>query len=132
MRLSLKNSNISRRRRQGWLLDWLLVVPAILCLANSTYALDPSKAIAEYMHDRWGAEQEFPGGAVNAIAQTRDGYLWLGTDRGLVRFDGVSFVLIEDSDRSRVPLGPVLGLATDAQGNLWIRLQGPDLLRYHD
>jgi ligand-binding sensor domain-containing protein/signal transduction histidine kinase len=113
-------------------LDWLLVVPAILCLANSTYALDPSKAIAEYMHDRWGAEQGFPGGAVNAIAQTRDGYLWLGTDRGLVRFDGVSFVLIEDSDPSRVPLGPVLGLATDAQGNLWIRLQGPDLLRYHD
>lgn len=133
MRLSLRNSNTSRRRqRHHWLLGWIFVVPAVLCFANWTRALSPNKAIAEYMHDRWEAEQGFPGGPVNAIAQTQDGYLWLGTNRGLVRFDGVSFVLIEHTDSSRVPFGPVLGLATDAQGNLWIRLQGPELLRYHD
>ncbi|HXX13421.1 MAG TPA: two-component regulator propeller domain-containing protein [Candidatus Eremiobacteraceae bacterium] len=113
-------------------MSWLLAVPAVLWSANSASALSPNKAIAEYMHDRWETGQGFPGGPVNAIAQTPDGYLWLGTNRGLVRFDGVSFVLIEHSDWSRVPFGPVLGLATDAQGNLWIRLQGPNLLRYHD
>jgi ligand-binding sensor domain-containing protein/signal transduction histidine kinase len=129
----LRNSNTSRKReRQTWLSRWLFVVGAVLCFANSARALSPTKAIVEYIHDRWEAEQGFPGGPVNAIAQTPDGYLWLGTNRGLVRFDGVSFVLIEHSDSSRVPFGPVLDLVTDAQGNLWIRLQGPDLLRYHD
>lgn len=129
----MKNSHTSRRRkRHVWRLNWLFVVPAVFCFANSTYALNPAKAIAEYVHDRWEAEQGFPGGTVNAIAQTPDGYLWLGTNRGLVRFDGVNFDLIEHSDSSRVRFGPVLGLATDAQGDLWIRLQGPDLLRYRE
>lgn len=129
----MKNSSTSRSwKRRPWLLSWLFVVPAVLCSANPTYGLNPAKAIAEYVHDSWGEEQGFPGGPVNAIAQTPDGYLWLGTNRGLVRFDGVSFVLIEHSESSRVPFGPVLGLATDAQGDLWVRLQGPELLRYHD
>lgn len=129
----MRNSNTSRRRkRPGWRWNWLFLVATVLSFANSTHALNPAKAIAEYLHDRWQAEQGFPGETVNAIAQTPDGYLWLGTNRGLVRFDGVSFVLIEHSDSSSVPFGPVLGLATDAEGNLWVRLEGPDLLRYHD
>jgi len=108
------------------------VVLAVLCFVDSTSALSPAKAISEYIRDRWEAEQGFPGGPVNAIAQTPDGYLWLGTNRGLVRYDGFSFVLIEHSDSSKAAFGPVLGLAVDAQGDLWIRMEGPNLLRYHD
>ncbi len=65
---------------------------------------------------------------MNAFAQTPDGYLWIATEKGLVRFDGLNFVLMEHSETSTVPFGPVLGLALDANGSLWIRLQGPTLL----
>lgn len=69
---------------------------------------------------------------MSAFAQTPDGYLWIGTDKGLVRFDGLNFVLFVDSESSRIPFGPVLGLAVDVDGNLWIRLEGSRLLRYRD
>lgn len=105
---------------------------AFLCVAGPSEALSPNKAISQYIRDQWDSGQGFPGGPVNAFAQTPDGYLWIGTGKGLVRFDGFSFVLIERTDASSAPFGPVLGLAVDGKGNLWIRLQGPNLLRYHD
>lgn len=108
------------------------MVLTVFGFVDSMSALSPATALSEYIHDRWEAEQGFPGGPVNAIAQTPDGYLWLGTNRGLVRYDGFSFVVIDNTDSSKVPFGPVLGLAVDAQGGLWIRLEGSNLLRYHD
>ena len=53
--------------------------------------MDPDRAMSQYVRDRWGAERGFPGGTVLAISQTGDGYLWIGTDRALVRFDGSTF-----------------------------------------
>jgi signal transduction histidine kinase/ligand-binding sensor domain-containing protein len=100
----------------------------MVCFAASANALSSNKAISEYIRDRWDAGAGFPGGPVNAFAQTPDGYLWIATEKGLVRFDGLNFVLIEHSESSTVPFGPVLGLALDANGSLWIRLQGPTLI----
>jgi ligand-binding sensor domain-containing protein/signal transduction histidine kinase len=88
--------------------------------------------MAQYRADQWGAEQGFPGGAAYAITQTADGYLWIGTENGLVRFDGLNFRLINVGTSSSDPIGPVLGLAADAEGNLWLRLERPRLLRYRD
>lgn len=132
LRLSLRNSNtfLKRTKRRRWLSNWLVAVLLFLCCGGSGSALSPNKAISQYIRDRWGAEQGFPGGAVNAFAQTPDGYLWIATDKGLIRFDGLSFLLIEHPGSSRIPFGPVLGLAVDANGNLWIRLSGARLLRY--
>jgi ligand-binding sensor domain-containing protein/signal transduction histidine kinase len=87
--------------------------------------------MSQYIHDRWGTEQGFPRGPVYAIAQTTDGYLWIGTEAGLVRFDGVNFRLVRD-DSSNFTITSVLGLIADKEGNLWVRLQGQTLLRYHD
>src|SRR5262249_36585853 len=78
------------------------------------------------------ADRGFPGGAVLAISQTEDGYLWVGTDRGLFRFDGLVFRPFPESRPAPVSIPRVLGLAADAHGNLWIRLGGPRLLRYHN
>jgi signal transduction histidine kinase/ligand-binding sensor domain-containing protein len=100
--------------------------------AHSALALDPSKAMAQYIHDRWGAERGFLGGAIYAIRQSADGYLWIATERGLVRFDGFEFTLIQRPIAGAPPLGPVRGLVTDAEGNLWVRLDGPRLLLYRD
>jgi ligand-binding sensor domain-containing protein/signal transduction histidine kinase len=125
----LRNSNSSRKReRPRWPSKLLLAVLTMVCFAASANALSSNKAISEYIRDRWDAGAGFPGGPVNAFAQTPDGYLWIATEKGLVRFDGLNFVLIEHSESTTVPFGPVLGLALDANGSLWIRLQGPTLM----
>jgi len=99
---------------------------------NSAFALDPNRAISQYIHDKWGADRGFVGGAIYSISQSNDGYLWIGTQRGLVRFDGFNFSLIQQPLPALSPLGPVRGLLSDAEGNLWIRLQGPHMLLYRD
>jgi ligand-binding sensor domain-containing protein/signal transduction histidine kinase len=105
---------------------------AVVCFAATAQALDPNRAMADYVHDRWGVQQGFAGGAVYAIAQTADGYLWLGTERGLVRFDGLSFRMFDHTNSAALPAGPILDLMTDADGNLWIRPQSRSMLRYRD
>jgi ligand-binding sensor domain-containing protein/signal transduction histidine kinase len=130
----LRNSNISREgRKQSFsLFKWLLAVHVALCLVNSASALSPNKAISRYLRDEWSAEQGFPGGRVYAIAQTPDGYLWIGTEKGLVRFDGLRFQFFDPSSSPKFPTGPVVGLVVDSEGTLWVRPRGLTLLRYRD
>jgi ligand-binding sensor domain-containing protein/signal transduction histidine kinase len=105
---------------------------ALLCLVNAAFGLDPSRRISRYVHDKWGEGKGFIGGRIYAIRQSADGYLWIGTERGLVRFDGSNFTLIQRPLPNSPPISPVRGLVTDASGNLWIRLEGPRMLLYHD
>ena len=93
--------------------------------------MDPSRAMSQYIRDRWGPEQGFPRGPVYAITQTSDGYLWIGTEAGLVRFDGWNFRMISDSSRN-FKIANVLGLTPAPDGSLWVRLQGRTLLRYRN
>jgi signal transduction histidine kinase/ligand-binding sensor domain-containing protein len=102
---------------------------AAVCLVGPAYAIDPDRAMSQYVHDRWGAEQGFPSGPVYAITQTPDGYLWIGTAAGLVRFDGWNFQLIKD-ESGAYTITSVLGLAADDAGCLWVRLQDLTLVRY--
>lgn len=99
-------------------------------LAGGLHAVDPNRAVSQYIRDGWGTDRGFPGGGVYAFAQTPDDYLWVGTDRGLVRFDGVSFHLISDFKPASPALPPVLGLATSPLGRLWVRLRGSTLPYY--
>jgi ligand-binding sensor domain-containing protein/signal transduction histidine kinase len=85
---------------------------------------------SQYIRDSWGAAQGFPGGGVSAIAQTPDGYLWIGTEKGLVRFDGSEFRLEQTASGDGGPITRVLGLTTDSEGTLWVRLQGARIVRY--
>jgi ligand-binding sensor domain-containing protein/signal transduction histidine kinase len=109
-------------------------LPALLWLAVSlggpSFAVDPNRAMSQYIHDRWGAEQGFPRGPVYAIAQSSDGYLWIGTQAGLVRFDGLNFRLLQDVPGLANGEG-VYGLMSDGHQNLWIRPQGK-LVRYRN
>jgi len=100
-------------------------------LITASYAIDPNRAMSQYVHDRWGTDQGFPPGPVYAIAQTPDGYLWIGTETGLVRFDGWSFHLVRD-DSGLFTITGVLGLTTAQDGSLWIRLQDLTMLRYRN
>ena len=58
---------------------------AAICLSLPAHAIDPNRTIAQYLQERWSGDRGFPGGLVTALAQTRDGYLWIGTDKGLAR-----------------------------------------------
>src|SRR5262245_45795334 len=100
-------------------------------LTGNAFAIDPHRAMSQYIHDRWGADRGFPRGPVYSIAQTTDGYLWIGTEAGLVRFDGLNFRLIQD-DTKFFTITSVLGLLGDAEGNLWVRLPSSVLLRYRN
>jgi ligand-binding sensor domain-containing protein len=105
---------------------------AIVCLGLPAVALDPGRAIGQYVHDRWGPEKGFPGGPVYAITQTADGYLWIGAEAGLFRFDGFAFTSVRDSGPDAFGIDHVLGLSADSDGSLWVQLSDPTLLRYRD
>jgi PAS domain S-box-containing protein len=95
-------------------------------------ALDPNRLLSQYVREQWTTETRFPGGAVNGIAQTADGYLWIGTDRGLIRFDGFNFRPVSFTSAVIVSNVPILQLLTDSGGRLWVRPQGADLVRQQD
>src|ERR1700722_6258748 len=117
------------QRRQ--LLRELITGIALLCLVNAAFGLDPARRISQYVHDKWGEDKGFLGGKIYAIRQSADGYLWIGTERGLVRFDGSNFTLIKRPLPDSPPIGPVRGLFTVAGGNLLIRLEGSRILLFH-
>ncbi len=124
--------NFSTFLDRGRWLRFLLAAIGLLCLnVQPAPAMDPDRAMSQYIRDQWGPEQGFPRGPVYAITQTPDGYLWIGTQAGLIRFDGWNFVLVNDPSRN-FQIANVLGLAPAADGGLWVRLQGAILLRYHD
>ena len=79
----------------------------------------------------WQIEQGLPQNTVNAVAQTPDGYLWLGTAEGLVRFDGVRFVVFDRRNTPAIPNNVDLRAARGPGGALWI---GTDsgLVRWKD
>ena len=105
---------------------------AVVCLAVSAFAIDPNRMLSQYAHTFWETEKGFPGGSVSSIAQTTDGYLWIGTDKGLIRFDGLNFRQFDQASPFPFSVGAVQKLVADVQGNLWILLQSTKLLRYQD
>jgi ligand-binding sensor domain-containing protein/signal transduction histidine kinase len=104
----------------------------LICFVFSARAVDPNRMASQYIHDRWGSARGFSGGSVSAIAQTPDGYLWIGTEKGLYRFDGLTFRQFPQALPTTLPIGAIQALMTDAQGNLWIVLQTTRVLRYRD
>ena len=78
----------------------------------------------------WQREQGLPQNSVRALAQTRDGYLWIGSDDGVARFDGVRFVSF--GLREGLRSGPVRTLFEDSHGTLWIGTAGSGLTRWQD
>jgi signal transduction histidine kinase/ligand-binding sensor domain-containing protein len=82
-------------------------------------ALDPSLDVSQYAHTAWTARDGFSVGAIFAMAQTPDGYLWLGSEFGLYRFDGVHPVLWQPPAGQQLPHKPYALLVT-RDGTLWI------------
>ena len=91
-----------------WLksIRWILFGVLLLCLVHEAHGLDPNRLPSQYVREEWIRASRFPGGAVNTIGQTADGYLWIGTEKGLIRFDGVNYKFVSftsDTTASKVP-----------------------------
>jgi len=93
-------------------------------------ALDPHKALAQYSASTWTQQQGLPQDAIHAITQTMDGFLWLGTDEGLARFDGYEFVTF-NRERGALRSNSISALAAGTDGSLWIGSRS-GLTRYKD
>ena len=106
----------------------LMLGIALVCITATARGLDPNRLPSQYVRQQWAVGSTFPGGAVNAIAQTSDGYLWIGTDKGLVRFDGFTFTSVAFTPVASASDIPILQLLTDPDGQLWIRPEGADVV----
>ena len=98
---------------------------------QSARSLDPNKAITQYALDHWGTEDGLPLNTVNKLIQTRDGYLWLGTQEGIARFDGLSFKIFDKSN-SALRNNNIPTLYEGRDGTLWIGTRGGGLTLYKD
>jgi signal transduction histidine kinase/ligand-binding sensor domain-containing protein len=96
------------------------VVAMMLASACSLSALEPSTALANYGRQAWGMENGLPQNTVQALAQTRDGFVWLGTEVGLVRFDGNGFQVFDRNSTPALPGNDVRCLLAAQDGSLWV------------
>jgi signal transduction histidine kinase/ligand-binding sensor domain-containing protein len=99
-------------------------------MATQAFALDPRKGLTQYSRTVWTQEQGLPQDSVRAAVQTADGYLWLGTDEGLARFDGYEFTPFQKGTGA-LPSNSVTSLAAATDGTLWIGTSS-GLTSYHD
>jgi ligand-binding sensor domain-containing protein len=83
-------------------------------------ALDTSRQLSQYGHTAWRIEDGVFAGTPNVITQTTDGYLWIGTQAGLTRFDGVRFVSWRPPGGMELPSSRINSLLGTRDGSLWI------------
>lgn len=86
----------------------------------------------DYAHRIWGTEQGLPESRIQAISQTSDGYLWIGTPAGLVRFDGVRFVTFDRANTPAFRDDNIRALCPSKDGSLWIGTTGGGLIHYRN
>jgi signal transduction histidine kinase/ligand-binding sensor domain-containing protein len=84
------------------------------------WALDPALDASQYAHTAWKIRDGFPKGIINSIAQTPDGYLWLGTEFGLVLFDGNRPLSWQPPHGQNLPSSDIRALLSARDGTLWI------------
>ncbi len=122
MRRRLPRAAVGRRNRRrlaGWLLPWLVA-------AGCVWA---DRVQGSQSLDLWRGEGPWYENTVAALVQTSDGYLWLGTYHGLVRFDGVRFTVFDSSNTPELPNSRITSLFEAGDGTLWIGHETGELTR---
>jgi signal transduction histidine kinase/CheY-like chemotaxis protein/ligand-binding sensor domain-containing protein len=125
-------SRLFRSRRCATLRRILFLFNVCLFLACSAWCLDPHKPITQYVHTVWRSEEGLPQNSIQTLLQTSDGYLWIGTQEGLVRFNGVEFKVFNKATTPAIRHNDIRVLYQDREGALWIGTFGGGLVRYKD
>jgi len=111
----MERTSIARSIRRFWASFFI-----VLLSCWYSWGLDPQKPVGLYLVDKWDKIDGLPSNSVRSITQTPDGYLWIGTTRGVVRFDGMKFVPLSFGETDEVYSREIRHLLVDSQGGLWI------------
>ncbi len=122
------HSACSRNLRHCWLLRVLIAFASIL-LAVSKSAAEPNTVDESYFARTWLAEDGLPDNRVVGMAQSPDGFLWVATQSGVVRFDGVQFRQARLAGDPKLLLGTTRLLMSDRQGRIWLAKEGGVIAR---
>jgi ligand-binding sensor domain-containing protein len=95
-------------------------------------AIDEDRIASHYGLDIWQTQQGLPSDAVLTIIQTSDGYIWVGTFNGLVRFDGSFFHVFNKANTPALISNSIIALFEDSRRALWIGVQEGGVVRYKD
>ena len=126
--LLLNFPTANRWRAILFALLWLAPLTASLLARNTGH--DFHSSLTGFHADVWKTAEGLPQNTVPAILQSKDGYLWAGTELGLVRFDGFHFTVFDKTNTPELKSNVVVALLEDRRGDLWIGTLGGGLTRY--
>src|ERR1035437_298346 len=115
-------------------------ITILVCLLFSFSSMAQQKAVPktfmpdqlEYIIDSWNSEKGLPVNGVNAVTQTNDGYLWLGTEEGLVRYNGSDFVVFNSKNTPAFQDSFITSLKSNSDGTLWVGTMTGYLIKYEN
>ena len=102
----------------SWVLAGIVLLQVII--PGTLFAVNPKLSISQYLHTSWTQEEGSALPPIQALAQTADGYLWLGTGNGLIRFDGMRFVEWSLTSGPALPSSNISCLRAAPGGGLWV------------
>src|SRR6266850_7283565 len=88
----------------------------LLICGATAFALDSRRELSRFSQEAWLTENGLPQNTVHSIAQTNDGYVWIGTEEGLARFDGVRFTVFDEQNTPQLKSNYIRTLLADRQG----------------
>jgi len=107
-------------------------IAALLFLVSFAQGADVHVTPRTYRVSLWGSKDGLPDDSVTACLQTRDGYIWVGTEKGLARFDGVVFRVFDTWNTKELHSDRIAALAEDSQGTLWVGTKGGGVTQYRE
>lgn len=107
----------------------LAPVLVLFCAPQEAYAqvskgLDPARRLTQYIFESWTEDQGLPQNAVQVVTQSREGYIWFGTQEGVVRFDGVRFTVFTTYNSPGLKGRNFYGVTQDNEGRIWVGAYG--------
>jgi ligand-binding sensor domain-containing protein len=97
-----------------------LCMTLLIAFGTHAFALDPSLTTSQYVLDNWQITEGLPQTSAQTLTRTADGYLWIGTQEGLARFDGVRFTVFDSENEPAIPNKQISVLFLDAEQRLWV------------
>ena len=100
--------------------------------ASAQVALRGDSASTSWVHEAWTVSDGLPVNSINGVLQSRSGYIWMATFDGLVRFDGVRFVVFNTANSSGLPSNRILWLSEASDSSLWMLTEQLHLVRFRN
>jgi ligand-binding sensor domain-containing protein/signal transduction histidine kinase len=99
---------------------WILCLLLLLLAGVPALALDPTRELSQFNASVWLTENGLPQNTIHRVTQAQDGYIWIGTEEGLARFDGITFAVFDKQNTPQLTSNDIRVLLEDRRGDLWI------------